>query len=205
VEGGAVTEERTPWRIATVPNAITLVRLLCIPLYLWLLFARDDRQNAAWLLGALGATDWVDGWIARRFDQVSEFGKVFDPTADRLLFIVGVGAMIVDGAGPPLWFSVAVIAREVILGGALVLFTAAGMERFPVTWFGKAGTFGLLFAFPFFLMGSSDAGWADTATLCGWLFGIPGLLLSYYAAITYIPTMKHALAAGRARRKAAIP
>jgi cardiolipin synthase (CMP-forming) len=192
-------------RVLTAPNVITFVRLLCIPLYLWLLFGRDDRQNAAWLLGALGATDWVDGWVARRFHQVSELGKVLDPTADRLLFIVAIGAMIVDGAGPPLWFSIAVIAREVLLGGALVVLTAFGMERFPVTWWGKTGTFFLLIAFPFFLMGSSDAGWADTATLLGWIFGIPGLLVSWYAAVTYVPTMQQALVAGRSRRKAHHP
>ena len=76
-------------RYLTMPNAFTLVRLCCIPLFLYLLFGRDNRAGAAWLLGGLGATDWVDGWLARRLDQTSEFGKMFDPTVDRLLFIVG--------------------------------------------------------------------------------------------------------------------
>ena len=82
-----------PSRILTVPNAITLVRLACIPLFLWLLFAQDDRASAAWLLGVVGATDWVDGYAARHLHQVSELGKVLDPTADRLVFIVCVGAI----------------------------------------------------------------------------------------------------------------
>ena len=77
-------------RFLTAPNLFTLLRLCCLPLFLYLLFGRDNRAGAAWLLGGLGATDWVDGWLARRFDQVSEFGKIFDPTADRLLFIVGI-------------------------------------------------------------------------------------------------------------------
>jgi len=89
--------------VATVPNLITLLRLCCLPVFLWLLLGRDDRAAAAWLLGGLGATDWVDGWVARRFDQVSEFGKMFDPTADRLLFLVAIVAILVDGSAPA-WF-----------------------------------------------------------------------------------------------------
>ena len=84
-------EALAPNRYLTVPNAFTLFRLCCIPLFLYLLFGRDNRAGAAWLLGGLGATDWVDGWLARRLHQTSEFGKMFDPTADRLLFIVGIG------------------------------------------------------------------------------------------------------------------
>src|SRR5215212_6342193 len=80
-------------RFVTAPNLFTLVRLCCIPLFLYLLFGLDHRAGAAWLLGGLGATDWVDGWLARRLHQTSEFGKVFDPTADRLLFIVGIGGI----------------------------------------------------------------------------------------------------------------
>src|SRR5262249_61812034 len=105
------------------------------------------------LLGVLGATDWVDGYIARRFGQVSELGKVLDPTADRLLFIVCVGGIIVDGSAP-LVFSVLVVAREVVVGGSLVILTLMGMKRFDVSWSGKAGTFGLSLAFPPFLIGS---------------------------------------------------
>ena len=87
-------------RYLTLPNAFTLVRLCCIPLFLYLLFGRDNRAGAAWLLGGLGATDWVDGWLARRLNQTSEFGKIFDPTADRLLFIVAIGGIIIDHSAP---------------------------------------------------------------------------------------------------------
>jgi cardiolipin synthase len=187
-------------RVLTVPNVLSAVRLGCIPVFLWLLFVQENRMAAGILLGALGATDWVDGYIARHFDQVSDLGKVLDPTADRLLFIVCVGAIIIDGSAP-LVFSILVVAREVLVGGALVVLTAFGMKRFDVSWFGKAGTFGLMFAFPLFLMGSAgNAALNDFLWTCGWLAGIPGLLLSYYAAITYIPTMRRALAEGRAAR-----
>ena len=80
----------------TVPNLFTLLRLLCLPLFLWLLLGCGNRAGAAILLGALAATDWVDGYLARRLGQVSEFGKKFDPTVDRLVFIVALLAIIAD-------------------------------------------------------------------------------------------------------------
>ena len=86
--------------VLTVPNVISFVRLLCMPLFVYLLFGRDNRAGAAYLLAVLGATDWVDGYIARRFGQVSELGKILDPTADRLLLIVGIGSIAIDDAAP---------------------------------------------------------------------------------------------------------
>src|SRR5262245_26423075 len=83
--------------IWTVPNLFTLIRLLCLPLFVWLLFGLPSRQAAAWLLGGLGATDWVDGYLARRLGQTSEFGKKFDPTVDRILFVVAVIAIMING------------------------------------------------------------------------------------------------------------
>ena len=82
-------------RIVTVPNAITLVRLACIPLFLWLLFGADRQTASALLLGVLGATDWVDGFVARRYHQVSTVGKVLDPVADRVLVVTAVIAITV--------------------------------------------------------------------------------------------------------------
>jgi cardiolipin synthase len=195
-----VTAQGDANRLLTVPNAITLVRLSCLPLFLWLLFGKEDRVAAALLLGALGATDWVDGYVARRYHQVSELGKVLDPLADRLLFIVGVGALIIDGS-VPLVFAWLVVIREVLLGAVLIVLTLAGMQRFDVSMWGKAGTFTLMVAFPLFLLGSSDVWGSDFWWLWGWLVGVPGLLLSYYAAFTYIPTIRRSLAAGRAARR----
>lgn len=186
--------------VLTVPNLITVIRLGCIPFFLWLLFARDDRAGAAWLLGALGATDWVDGWVARRFNQVSELGKVLDPTVDRVLFIVGAAGIIIDGA-VPLWFCWAIVVREVLVGGAMVVFTALGMQRFPVTWWGKTGTFLLMFALPGLLLGASDFAFADAFTVASWILGIPGLFISWYAAVMYVPVMRASLLEGRQARK----
>jgi len=184
----------------TAPNLFTLVRLCCIPVFLWLLFGRDNRAGAAFLLGGLGATDWVDGWLARRFNQVSEFGKMFDPTADRLLFIVGITGIIIDGAAP-LWFCWLVIAREVLVGGTIAIATLAfKMERFDVTWWGKTATFLLMFAVPGFMLGASDFWGHGGFQVAAWVLGIPGLVLSYYTAVAYVPTIRASLRAGRAAR-----
>ncbi len=188
--------------IWTVPNLFTLVRLLCLPLFVWLLFGLPSRQASAWLLGALGATDWVDGYLARRLGQTSEFGKKFDPTVDRLLFMVGIIAILANDA-MPLWFGVAVLAREVLVGGTIATATLLfGMERFDVTWWGKTATFLLMFAVPGFLMGHSSIPGADGFTVAAWILGIPGLVLSYYTAIAYVPMIRDAIKAGRARRAA---
>src|ERR1043165_4846270 len=88
--------------ILTIPNLVTLVRLACVPLFCWLLFGRDDRTAGGWLLAGLGCTDWVDGYIARHFNQVSELGKVLDPTADRILLGTVVISLTIDGSVPPI-------------------------------------------------------------------------------------------------------
>ena len=188
-------------RVLTVPNVVTVVRLLCLPIFLWLLFGRDQVVAAAMLLAVLGATDFVDGYVARHFNQVSELGKVLDPTADRLLFIVGVGGIMIYGAAPT-WFSLLVLIREVLVGGALVVLTALGMKRFDVSWWGKAGTLALMVSFPAFLLADADVAVSGFMRVVAWGFGLPGLVLSYYAAITYVPLMRRNLVEGRAERRA---
>ncbi|MEY4371591.1 MAG: CDP-diacylglycerol--glycerol-3-phosphate 3-phosphatidyltransferase [Actinomycetota bacterium] len=183
----------------TVPNAISVARLCCVPLFLYLLFGAENRVAAAWLLAALGATDWVDGYIARRFGQVSEIGKVLDPAADRLLFIVGITGIIIDGAAP-LWFSLLVVIREAVVGVAMVVLTLLGMKRFDVTYLGKCATFALMFAFPLLLLHAGSERWQDGIWVAAWVFGIPGLVLSYYTAVAYVPLMRDNLRLGRLER-----
>lgn len=179
-------------RVLTVPNVITLVRLALLPVFLWLLFAQEDRAAAAWLLAALGATDFLDGYIARHFHQVSDLGRVIDPVADRLLFFVGVGGILVDGS-VPVWFAVAALVREVLVGGATLALAAAGVRRIDVTWFGKAYTLLLMISFPLFLASESTLGWSDGAGTAALLFGVPGLVLSWYSAALYVPLARQAL------------
>ncbi len=190
-------------RILTVPTVITFVRLLCLPLFLYLLFVRDDRASAAWLLGGLGATDWVDGYLARRLGQVSEFGKMFDPTVDRLLFIVAIIAIIIDDAGPR-WFLSIVLARELLVGATVAIATVAfGMVRFDVTFLGKAATLLLMFAIPGFMLGESGIAGARFFEVASWVLAIPGLALSLYTAVGYVPKIRAGIVAGRARAAAA--
>ena len=148
------------------------------------------------MLGALGATDWIDGYLARRLGQVSEFGKVFDPTVDRLLFIVALTAIIIDGS-IPLWFAIAILVREVGVGAMMVIATVLfNMPRFDVTFAGKTATFLLMFAVPGFLMGNSDIAGADLFTVAAWILGIPGLALSYWTAGAYVPKVREAIRSG---------
>jgi len=183
--------------VFTWPNAVTLSRLACLPIFLWLLFSRSDRHAAAWLLGVLGATDWVDGWLARRLDQRSNFGAVFDPAVDRLLFIVGVGSIVVDGS-VPMWFGLGVVAREVFVGLLMLVGTALGMQRFAVNQWGKNYTFALMFAFPLLLLGASDAGWALGARNAGWAIGVPGFIICYLTAVAYVPRVVREVRRARA-------
>jgi cardiolipin synthase len=184
-------------RVWTVPNVLSFVRLLMIPVFLYLLFGRDNRAAAASLLAFLGATDWVDGYIARHFDQTSTLGKILDPTADRLLLLVGVGAIVVDGSIPTV-VAVLVLFREGAVAIAALVLAAMGARRIDVTWYGKAGTFGLMFAVPFFLAAESTVGWHPLARVLAWVCVVPALVLGYIAALQYIPLGRRALAEGRA-------
>ena len=187
-------------RVLTAPNLITLLRLLCLPIFLWLLFSVEDKAGAAWLLGALGSTDWVDGWVARRFGQQSSFGAVFDPTVDRGMFIVAVLAIVIDQS-MPLWFAVAVLIREISVAAAMVIATAFGMQRFSVSIWGKRYTFLLMFAVPLMLLAADDGRGADLVSLGAWAFAIPGIILSYSTALAYIPEIRRNLRLGREARR----
>lgn len=186
--------------LLTIPNAVTLVRLLCLPVFLWVLFGLDNQHAAAWLLGSIGATDWVDGFLARRLNQTSEFGKIFDPTVDRLLFFVGIIALIIDGSAP-LWFALIVLIREILVAAMMLVATFIfKMERFDVTWWGKTAAFLLMLTFPGFLMGASGMPIASAFTAAAWILGIPGIALSVYTACAYVPLVLEGVRVGRQRR-----
>lgn len=191
-------------RILTVPNLISLVRLGCLPVFVYLLFGRDNRAAAAFLLAILGSTDWVDGYIARRYQQVSTVGKVLDPVADRLLFFVGVTAIVIDGS-VPVWLAAMVLVREAVVAVTTVVLAALGSRRIDVTWWGKAGTFALMIAFPLFLAGESTWSWAPAAQVLAWVAAIPGLIFSYVSWALYLPIGLRALREGREARAATGP
>jgi cardiolipin synthase (CMP-forming) len=188
-------------RIVTLPNVISVVRLACIPLFVWLL-VDDQGIEAAALLAVLGATDWVDGWIARHFDQGSNLGKVLDPVADRALLITAGVGLVVQGS-VPLVVGLLVLVRELVVSVAVLVLAGLGARRIDVQWSGKAGTLAIMVSFPLFLWADSISTGHDLVLAAAWCFAIVGLVLGYYAALLYVPLAREALHDGRTARAGA--
>ncbi len=189
----------------TWPNAITLARLALLPVFFWLLFGTGHRAIAAWLLGALGATDWIDGFVARRLHQVSNVGKILDPSADRVLVIGGLIAVAAAG-GVPWWFAVLTLARELIVSVLTLVLAALGAARINVLWWGKVSTFALMTTFPLFLLTSNAhhlplATWQHDGRDVCWVIGVMGLSLSWLVLIGYVRPALEALRTGRQARR----
>ena len=176
--------------IWTLPNLFTFARLLCVPWFLWLVHSADQRYGAALLLAVLGATDWVDGYLARLLDQRSKFGRVFDPTVDRLLFLVALISMLIVDAAPA-WFLIAVFVREALVAIAALYLGARGVRTVKVSWWGKTATFGLLFALPLLLAASAEPSGEDIYRILGWVMGLPSLVLSWISAAGYLPLLRN--------------
>jgi len=196
--GMSATRREGEDRVATVPNALTLLRLACLPVFVVLLL-QQDRQGwlaAACLLAALGVTDGLDGYIARHFDQVSSLGKLADPLVDRVLVLTAAIAAVAMGA-VPIWLVAIVLTREaVVLAGAGAL-ALAGARRVDVSWAGKAGTFGMMVALPLFLLGHAPFRWHDAAETAAWVAAGWGLALGWFAAVGYLPRARAARVAAR--------
>ena len=190
------------WR--TWANLVTLVRLALLPFFFWLLFTTDHRADAAWLLAFLGATDWIDGYLARRLHQVSKIGKVIDPVADRILVIGGLVAVAAAG-GVPWWFAIVTLARELVVSILTVALAALGAARIDVLWWGKVSTFALMTTYPLFLLTTNPhhgalAAWQQVTRDGTWVFGVGGLFLSWIVLFGYVRPALAALRAGRRGR-----
>lgn len=174
-------------KIINIPNLFTLFRLLLIPVFIYYLVVVNNRILAAIILSILGTTDWVDGWLARKLDQRTNFGAVFDPTVDRLLFLVAVPAVIYTSS-VPLIIAVLAVIREIMAAGISVFTYVHDKKIVKVTWAGKTGAFLLMFGFPLFIAGSSGMKFNETLEMLGWLFSIPGLIYAYYSVFfEYFP------------------
>ena len=181
-------------RVLTLPNAISLVRIAMIPVF-WALIV--DEDTSAWgiaVFGAVVATDWVDGAIARRTGQVSALGQILDPVADRLAIAAGLLAFVVRGAFP-LWAAVLVLARDVAVLGAAIVLATKGV-RIDVRWIGKVATFGLMIAIPAISWGTLGLWPAATALAIGWLVYAVSIVEYYVAAGIYAVDLRRALATG---------
>lgn len=158
-----------------------MVRLALIPV-LWWLMASDRAAAAGWLLGFIAGTDWIDGYLARRLNQVSEVGKFLDPLADRLAVAAAViGGLVFDIL--PTWFAWAIIFREVVIGlGALVIGLKAG-TKLEVRQMGKVATALLYASIALFFVGKGSS--IDPMIWLAWALGVPGLILYYIVGVRY--------------------
>lgn len=181
-------------RVVTAANAITVTRLLGLPLFVWLVLGRDSYALAVVVLSLVAATDWVDGYVARRFDQVTRVGRILDPLVDRVL-IATTGITLLVAGILPWWVVALVVGRDLaVLAGAIALF--GGIPPIPVTRVGKTATALLLVALPTLLLAGGGGAGADALRLGGALLAAGGVAAYYVAAVQYI----RAAAALRARQ-----
>ncbi len=183
-------------RIWTIPNAISMARLIGVPVFLWLVLGVQTMAGDWWAVGLLmlsGFSDWLDGKIARALNQQSRLGEILDPAADRLYIVATVIALAVRDIIP--WWLVALLAaRELLMAGVLLALRRQGWGTLQVSFVGKTATLCLLYAFPLLLLGAHVAGYAETARVAGWTFVIWGSALYWCAAVLYMVQARRLLA-----------
>jgi cardiolipin synthase (CMP-forming) len=176
--------ERVSTAIRTVPNAVTLARLLLMPLCAYLLATGRFGWGIA-LTAVVGSTDWVDGWLARRTGQVSRLGQLLDPLADRLLIASVAIALVIQDVVP--WqAAVLLLARDLVLLCAWPLLKRRGIEPPEVILLGKAATLVLLIALPVLTLGATGVAVADAARVLGLLGLWAGVVMYYLAGAVYV-------------------
>ena len=179
--------ERTPEtvsdRVLTLPNVLSALRLVGVPVFLWLLFTHQDIW-AFVVLTLSGITDYLDGKIARRFNLVSRVGQLLDPLADRLYVLTTLVALTIRDI-IPLWLLIVLVGRDLFMGVVILLLKRVGQTGLPVHFVGKAATFNLLYAFPILLLSSVEGVIGDVAQPLGWAFAWWGVGLYLLAAVLY--------------------
>jgi cardiolipin synthase (CMP-forming) len=192
----AATRADQQGRILTVPNAISVARLAGVPVFLWLVLGPQADGWAVGLLIAAGLSDWLDGVIARAWDQQSRLGQVLDPAADRLYIAATLIGLAIRGIIP--WWLVALLAaRELLLAVALLALRRYGYGPLQVSLVGKAATLCLLYAFPLLFLGAHAGTPALVARVIGWAFAIWGTALYWWAAALYLVQMRRLISAAR--------
>ncbi|HSK62115.1 MAG TPA: CDP-alcohol phosphatidyltransferase family protein [Actinomycetospora sp.] len=182
-------------RWLTVPNALSFLRLLGVPLFLWLLLGPRADGWALVVLMASGITDWLDGRLARALDQYSRLGELLDPLADRLYTVAALVAFLVRGI-VPWWVLVLIIGRDVVVSAALPLLRRKGYLAFPVLYVGKAATLNLLYAFPLLLLAQMDWAGADLARPFAYAFTAWGIALHLWSGTLYLIQLVRSPVAG---------
>lgn len=173
-------------RVLTVPNILSFIRLLGVPLFLWLLLERHSDGWAVVVLAVGGATDWLDGKLARRWHQRSRLGQVLDPMADRAYILATLIGLAIRGMVP--WWLVALLAaRDVMMATTIwPALRRRGFASLPVHFLGKAATFALLYGFPLILLGAGQEVWNGVARFVGWAFVIWGAGLYWWSGLLYV-------------------
>jgi cardiolipin synthase len=171
----------------TVPNALTLLRGLGVPLFVWLALDLKSDGWAIFVLAIGGITDYLDGKLARAWNQTSRFGELADPFIDRI-YIVATLIVLYLREAIPLWIIVALLARDLLLAIMTILLTRRGLPPLQVTYIGKAATFNLLYAFPFLLLALSDSWYGNLAYIFGWAFTVWGVALYLVTGVSYFRT-----------------
>ncbi len=178
-------------RVVTLPNALSVLRLVGVPFFFWLVLTEHDGA-AVLVLMVSGVTDYLDGKIARAWGQTSRLGTLLDPAADRLYILATlIGLTIRDVV--PLWLTLLLIGRDVLLATTLPLLKRHGYGPLPVHYLGKAATFNLLCGFPLILLGEWTNTLGDVAHAFGWAFAIWGTALYWWAGILYLVQVRSLL------------
>lgn len=183
-------------RVLTVPNALSLARLLLVPVFAYLIVTRSDGW-ALFVLAFSGVTDFLDGYLARRWHQESRLGALLDPAADRL-YILSTLLGLAYRDLIPWWLVALVVARDVALLGVLPVLGRHGYGPLPVHFLGKAATFNLLYAFPLILLGEGDGLAAEVARPLGWAFAWWGAGLYWWAGLLYLRQVRDVVRPTRA-------
>lgn len=187
VEQPAAATDDLSRRIWTLPNVLSLMRLLGVPLFLYWTLVTEQDGRAILLLMAAGITDYLDGYIARRFESFTRLGQLLDPLADRLYIFATLLALVARD-GLPIWWALALIGRDLLLACCLPLLRRHGYGPLAVNFLGKAATFNLLFAFPMLLaaLPGNDGLIATVFRPMGWAFATWGSLLYLWAGVLYV-------------------
>lgn len=194
-------------RVLTIPNGLSVLRLLVLPVFVWLALVRHEDGWAGLLIGVAALSDNLDGYIARHFDQVSRLGQLLDPTVDRLVVFTTLVVLVAVGALP--WpLAMLIVVRELLLVLLLLVLRVRGFGSLPVNYLGKIATFALVFSFPFLLAGHgvNTVPWiADAAVVLGWACFGWGICLYWAAAALYVGQGVRLLRSGRGSGRTGAP
>ncbi len=173
-------------RVLTIPNVLSVIRLVLLPVFAWLMLARHSYGPALAILMFSGASDWADGKIARLVaNQSSRLGELLDPLVDRI-YMVAVPVVLALAGVVPWWLVAVLLGRDALLAATLPVVRSRGVTALPVTYIGKAATFALMSGFPLILLGQWDSGWSRAVGAVGWAFVIWGTGMYLWSAVLYL-------------------